>query len=389
MAMLANGVDVAAATKTNVNYEYSDDVSTGSIRFVSQNDGKTNRSPKSDYFHEEYWGRWVNGGANSSGPGAECGTASISMALSYVGINQTPEEILDANNGVTYFEGWGAELLTPSVEEGMQSLENGDGKYSPVIIHFCENGTYRSGHWVLLTEKNDAGYTVVDCNKNSSWVLSTSDVLWNEIDVVYQYYNEAAIIENDDITEKKEIPAEVTPVSLKLKVTKSNGSVYREEPGNKAEILGRYQKDETLTAVGYVCNKHNNIWYYLENGSYIFSENVEVISSVQKDSFRGPEGSMREGSIFILEGKVTCKNPMTVSAAVVQVDTGEVIFSLSETTTDGSYSLRGSKLDKAMMFNLLPYGNYTYSVSVTESVDTGKMCKDLTTKVYTSSFNIQ
>ena len=186
-----------AATKSsyapypNIEYAYSSGVNTGTIRYISQR-------TSSGYFHSQYWGNWA------SQAGIECFTSSISMALSYVGVNKTPKQILDAHDGITYYTGWGPTTLTPSVATGMNNYINGNGKYSPVIVHFTTG--YSSGsHYVLLIGKvSSASYLVLDPASDSTWVLSTSDVKYQSINQVVQYYNASAVI-NNPVTPQKTI----------------------------------------------------------------------------------------------------------------------------------------------------------------------------------------
>ena len=130
---------ISYSPNPKVEYSYSSSVTTGTIRYISQINGST-------YFNSNYWGGWA------SQAGIECGTASISMALSYVGVNKTPKAILDAHSGITYFTGWGPSTSNPSVATGMSNYINGNGKYSPPIVHFTTG--YSSGtHYVLLIGK--------------------------------------------------------------------------------------------------------------------------------------------------------------------------------------------------------------------------------------------
>ena len=180
-------VNVFAAPK--IQYSYSSSVTCGTIRYISQITG-------SQYFNWSYWPASAFGEYYS--PGWECGTCSISMALSYIGINKTPKQILEANNGVTYFTGWGATLSSPSVSGGMDNYLNGKGKYSPVIVHFPKSSTYPNGHFVILIDRlSSSSYQVLDCAKDTTWNLSTSSSLYKQIDKVYQYYNPSAVIPAD------------------------------------------------------------------------------------------------------------------------------------------------------------------------------------------------
>lgn len=204
--MLCTKANVFAAPK--IQYTYSSSVTCGTIRYISQVTG-------SQYFNWSYWP--ANAFGEYYSPGWECGTCSISMALSYIGINKTPKQILEANNGVTYFTGWGATLSSPSVSGGMDNYLNGKGKYSPVIVHFPESSTYPNGHFVVLIDRlSSSSYQVLDCAKDTTWNLSTSSSLYKQIDKVYQYYNPSA-----------EIPVDPAPTPIPTGTqTISDGDYY-------------------------------------------------------------------------------------------------------------------------------------------------------------------
>lgn len=194
---------ISYAPNPKVEYGYSSGVTTGTIRYISQIRGST-------YFNSNYWGSWA------SQAGIECGTASISMALSYVGVNKTPKAILDAHSGTTYFTGWGPTTSNPSVANGMNNYINGNGKYSPPIVHFTTG--YASGsHYVILIGKvSSSSYLVLDPASNSTWTLSTSDAKYKSINQVFQYYNPNASINND--TQK--------PVISNVKIVDNNSTGY-------------------------------------------------------------------------------------------------------------------------------------------------------------------
>ena len=170
-----NGEKATCTSYAKIRYEYDPEVQVGTIRYISQLAG-------SGLFDWSYWGGWGNQA------GIECGTASISMALSYVGVNLTPQQILDAHGGLTCFTGWGVVDLSPDVAGGVEQYVNGRGQYSPVIVHLP---TYSQlGHYVVLIGKvADSEYLVLDCAQNSTWVMTVGDGFYNSIDQVYQYYN--------------------------------------------------------------------------------------------------------------------------------------------------------------------------------------------------------
>ena len=140
-----------------INYSYSSSVTCGTIRYISQ-------VTSGSHFYSAYWPASSFGSYGS--PSSECGTASCSMALSYVGINKTPKQILEAHNGVTYFSGWGeTSYLTPSVSTAMSNYINGNGKYSPPIIHL--NNYSSGGHYLLLIGQSGTTYQTLDPWENS------------------------------------------------------------------------------------------------------------------------------------------------------------------------------------------------------------------------------
>lgn len=94
VGMMPLEVDAASTLTSSpyakVEYSYSAGVTTGTIRYIQQ-------MPSGSYFYSAYWPSSTFGGY--AGSSSECGTASMSMALSYIGINKTPKEILENNNG--------------------------------------------------------------------------------------------------------------------------------------------------------------------------------------------------------------------------------------------------------------------------------------------------
>ena len=184
-----NGEKATCTSFARLQYGYTPEVQVGTIRYISQIAG-------SGLFDWNYWGSWGNQA------GIECGTASISMAMSYIGVNLTPQQILDAHGGLTCFTGWGVADLSPDVAGGMEQYVNGQGQYSPLIVHLP---TYSQlGHYVVLIGKvSDSEYLVLDCAQNSTWVMTVGDGFYNSIDQVYQYYNpDAPVLDHSVVTDK-------------------------------------------------------------------------------------------------------------------------------------------------------------------------------------------
>lgn len=186
---------LSSAPSAKVEYGYSGVVEVGTIRYISQ-------ISSSGYFNSTYWGGWTGQA------GIECGTASISMALSYIGINKTPQDILDAHGGITYFgENWGgASWDSPSLSTAISNYVNGAGKYSPPVIYLQYYGSSAT-HWVIIAGKvSENVYQIVDPASSSVWnmTINGNTASYSKcrngsetITRVYQYHNPAAVINND------------------------------------------------------------------------------------------------------------------------------------------------------------------------------------------------
>ncbi len=158
-----------AITPVYPDYTYSETVTPGTIRYVSQ-------IRSSDVFYPEYWGRFAGYAYN------ECGTASISMALSAIGIDKTPEDL--GNYWISKGYTWGVPFSTvlsdvPLAQGGetydfemaFKRYMEGGGYYSPVIIYFtAATNPNRTGnrHFVVVNEKNEDGsYNAVNPSDKS------------------------------------------------------------------------------------------------------------------------------------------------------------------------------------------------------------------------------
>jgi len=185
-----------------IEYGYSSTVTCGTVRYVSQ-------VSSDSYFYSSYWpssnfGYYV-------GAQVECGTASMSMALSYIGVNQTPKAILEANNGATVFNyGWGGStyksVSASSLTTAMSNYINGNGKYSPPIIHIP--GYSSAGHYVVVVGQISSGkYQILDPWQRTVTTMTVSgssatyskygSTTYDTIDQIHQWYKADASIDND------------------------------------------------------------------------------------------------------------------------------------------------------------------------------------------------
>jgi uncharacterized repeat protein (TIGR02543 family) len=198
---------LAATQSTNspyamIEYGYSSTVACGTVRYVSQ-------VSSDSYFYSSYWpsgnfGYYV-------GAQVECGTASMSMALSYIGVDKTPKAILEANNGATVFGyGWGGSTYksvgASSLTTAMSNYINGKGKYSPPVIHIP--GYSSAGHYVVVVGQISSGkYQILDPWQRTVTTMTVSgssatyskygSTTYDTIDQIHQWYKADASIDND------------------------------------------------------------------------------------------------------------------------------------------------------------------------------------------------
>lgn len=157
----------------NIQYSYTSITSSGSVRYISQ-------IKSSKYFNSAYWGKWDGSSsikcANGSwygGPIQECLTCCMSMSLSYIGVDKTPEDILNFGSGITIVNTkWGGAVYKSSAfTQAMDNYLNGNGKYSPPIIHL--NSYSSAGHYVVVIGKLSGNrYRVADPARDSIWEIT-------------------------------------------------------------------------------------------------------------------------------------------------------------------------------------------------------------------------
>ncbi|MBR3929077.1 MAG: RICIN domain-containing protein [Clostridia bacterium] len=237
-----------------IEYEENANVECGTIRYVCQDSGKKN------FFISNYWGpKW------KSRAGSECGTACVSMALSYVGVNKTPKDILDlgykeTGEPETFWDKWApAKMRTPkSIEEGMRNYINGNGRYSPVIVHFRKGSYSNNGHYVCLVGKDSSGnYLVCDPWKTSIWTLKKTDAYYKAIDGYFQYENKTASIP---------YMRYCTSYEASGTVVISNATTIKSLPcsrdtDNRSTDIRSAKKNERYWVQGLYKNTVGNYWY--------------------------------------------------------------------------------------------------------------------------------
>jgi hypothetical protein len=164
----AHAASLPAAPNLNISYQQSG-VSAGTIRYVSQ-------LRASGYFCLPYWQPFEDAA------GHECYTASISMALSGLGLDATPAALGTYWNQRGHTGGspfatvawdvgaFGASYLERPFAKAMQAFVADPGTYSAPIIHLT---TYsQNGHYVMMAgQVNATTFLVVDPASDAPWTL--------------------------------------------------------------------------------------------------------------------------------------------------------------------------------------------------------------------------
>lgn len=155
-----------------IEFGFSRKVKRGTIRYISQLSDK-------EGFFKTYWPKKMFGAYKGSQ--TECGTACCSMALSFLGVNLTPKDMLEAHDGITRWDAWevgfcgwmeGEEPVL-QIPDLFSNYMKSDKKYSPVVIHFPRGSWSERGHYILLIgKKSDTEYIALDpaASKNTALI---------------------------------------------------------------------------------------------------------------------------------------------------------------------------------------------------------------------------
>ena len=341
MAMNASAATTISSTPyAGVEYSYSAAVSCGTIRYISQIIGST-------YFNWSYWPTSSLAGYYS--PSVECGTACISMALSYIGVNKTPSDILTPYNGWTQFISFGdGQHSNPSFKTGMNNYIEGNGLYSPVVICMSGAGSYNSdtgkynNHYIMITGKiSDTLYHYVDPASNviGTTTISGSTATYKSgaysIIEVHQWYNPNA--------NSTKIPVGVVDtVSAEDGNVRVRGWVYDRDDLNRSVKLYVYI-GSTFVGEG-VADQHRpdvntNSWHLGvgEYHGYDFTCQIPFgLSGTQTVSVYAIDEE-NVGNKLLGETEITIEVP--VSADIVYYDHDGTVWYTETADADSQYSL--------------------------------------------------
>ena len=364
----------AASTLTSephakVEYTYASEVQCGTIRYISQNSSGA-------YFNWSYWP--ASSLTYYSSPVNECGTASISMALSYIGINKTPKSILEPYDGQTMFGiGWGVtKVSTSNFTTAMSNYLNGNGKYSPPVIHLP--GYSADGHFVVVAGKiSDNVYQILDpwdCGVTEITVTGTSatynkygTMIYDTIDQVHQWYNKNAVTE---------YAAQCSFNHSYLAIKLNTAANLRAQPCTTSvdatgTVVTTLKSGTELTVTGLYKNTANEYWYRTSyNGStcYFAAQHADIVEFLPGASISGASmpDKLSVGQSFALKGTVSSQYTYLKHVGAKAVSGTENILWASAVADGQPYTLAGSSIDANMTFNTLAADHYGMVVYVEE-----------------------
>ena len=373
-------VSAMAATQStyppyaNVEYGYSAGVTVGTIRYISQ-------VSYDSYFYSAYWpssnfGYYV-------GPQVECGTASMSMALSYVGENRTPDDILTPNNGATAFRTWGnatyVSVSASSLSSAVDNYINGNGKYSPPVIHIP--GYSAAGHYVVVAGRISSNkYWILDPWQRALTTMTVSgtsatytvygSTIYDTIDQVHQWYNANASIDYASTCESYPSYCQVkasqsTPINTQPCAAGNNDSTTVETAA----------AGTAYTATKLYKNSSGNLWYQVTTASgktgYLYAGHSTYVKNLTSDiklsaGATAPNGHVA-GNVFVVNGTISAEYSGLTEASVYIYSgfgtSGTAVTGGKDTVSGKSYVLDNSNIDYNTAFNNLTAGKYTYAIT--------------------------
>ncbi len=356
-------------------YDYTPEVHSGMIRYISQ-------IVSGEWYCYEYWGdwEWKRIPGLYYGPGSECGTACISMALSYVGVDKTPKDILDYGGGHTFFKDWGdatiSKLPVTEFATAMENYLNGNGRYSPPVIHL-PNYSAR-GHYVVVIGKIDAEtYEVLDPNncavttmkivENSAQYDVRGSYRNDRIDYLCQWFNPNAA------------PALIKAVYPSTCAIRTTEQIYAmtlpcgSEKNAESQMLRIIEKGTELNTAELILNDWGEYWYKIQSLDkvvyYVPAVKVEYFQDAPAKITIADASSpdyLTQGDYFSVKGKITSPGHRLTAVAVhVRAGhntNGDIVLSQAVETNGQVYHLAYSPIDSKLRFGKLAEGKYTYIV---------------------------
>lgn len=402
-------------TNPSVTVKYSSSVqgvTKGSIRHIAQMSSSA------------YWNS-SNFGAFSSVASSECGTTSISMALSYLGVNMTP-----ANLGQYWqnkYGGSGANFTTVFGDVGTNATatthgdfktlyskyENGAASYSPVIIHL--NSYSADGHYVVVAGRTGTNtYKVVDPAMDTTWSITIAKNSSGNYNISYtkngvsksetvtpynmdctQYYKQGGVSAGLTINPTS-YPTTITKgssfnltgtVTSNYNITQFKGEILQ---GSTVKQTHTTTPNTTSVNIQSSAVNANLLFNTLTAGTYTLKYTAKDASGASKTWSKGftvtdsssststlaikPTSyptTITKGSAFNLTGTVTSNYKITqFKGEILQSSTVKQSYSTAPNTT--SVDIQSSAVNYNLLFNTLSAGTYTLKYTAKDASGTSK-----------------
>lgn len=396
----AEKISLTDGLAVNIEYEETSEVTAGTIRYVSQNQS-------SGLFKSSYWGPY----AHLSGH--ECFSASISMSLSSIGLNYTVAALgdwwarmyphaTDVFNTVSGdIVGNSYECDHPDFYEAMRRYNENSGYSVPII----KLDKYSWSHFVVVIGKNENGdYLILDPAADHVWTMTIEKMNDGTYQLGYvhpktgkniserhqifatQYYNSDAAGCFSVVV----LPEGVTALNATATVTYSK-AVLRADAGQAYKVIRKVKVGEKLTIVGYKINTHSNRWLLTSEGAWIYDQRCKVTydSEVKGTGLNLLTGDHTYGRIYCIDGSVKTGNNGGLLRCTILQDGNEVLSSQVELAPNTTFSLRGSQIDKELVYNHLSRNIYETKLQFIETIDTGVSCQTIKTLLFHNTFTIR
>lgn len=169
----------------------------------------------------------------------------------------------------------------------------------------------------------------------------------------------------------KEYPISLTSMNATYEAVKNDVPV-RNRPYSPDSIIKYLSKGTKVTVVASGKNSVGNLWYKLNDGTWIYSGNLtksvapapqpqpsQTTTSIRFEIESMPKGNLPYGKSFSLKGWFRSDSAI-VEARAYMLDANKNVVMQSDpaSSTTSNYKIQGYKLDKAMKFDKLSPGGY-------------------------------
>lgn len=278
------------------------------------------------------------------------------MALSYIGINYTPKEHMEDYNGYTQFAGLKGSthksLSASGITSAMENYINGNGKYSPPVIHIP--GYSSAGHYVVVVGKISGNtYQILDpwdCAVTSMTINGTSatynkggSTVYDKIDQLHQWYNPNAKLPDSSEHSCDDPYCDTCRIKLSISGASTPGTLVTGHGMTVNGVISSGSSLSNVTAGAYDCNGLMKTGISVNPNSKTFDLNTR-------------DADIRFSSLSpgVYTYRVTATNELTSKTLVEKVF---IVLSESRTVEDGTYYILANTTD------------YAVSVAGTESGD--------------------